>query len=885
MQNSQKKIRSSANIQLIQRIARETRSDTLARLQASAEGLSTARAEQNREEYGANTIKTNKQASIWKMLLESFTTPYTLILIVVTLLTIFTNYIMIPHNEEGNYTTLIMGIMIVISVVINFSQKVYISKVEDKLFERVNVTTNIKRDGESVELPTEDVVVGDVINIKAGDMIPADMKLLTSKDLFCNSGFLSRDEEPVEKLATVRIKPADDNYLDYPNILYEGSTIVSGSGTGIVFAVGDKTLFGQRTAKLAAKKHKKTVFEREVSKLTHILVIAILIIIPALFLINGLTKHDWAESLIFALVAAVGITPEMLPIIVNSNLTIGATDLFKHGISTEKITTIQNLGASDVLCVDKTGTLTQNKVVLERHYDFDLQETPRILKFAYLNGYYQTGVKDLIDKAIIDAASDELDVNEIQRDYNKIDEIPFDYTRKRMSVVVVDNDQHHGRHLLVTKGAAEEMLDIATKVENDGHVELLTDKWREKILDQIDELNDDGLRVLLLGYKVNPAPVGEFSAKDENDLILIGYIAYLDPPKESTKAALTALQDNHINVKIFTGDNEAVTRAVSLQAGLNIDNVLTGEQVKQASADEVSKMVENCNIFVRLTPILRVKVIKALQANGHTVSYLGDGNKDADAMQVADVTFSTNKAVDIAKEAADIFLKEKDLSMVNKSFMIGRRTFSNTMKYIKVILAANFGSILIMIIASLILPFLPLLPLQILLIDLLFSICCLAIPFDNVSKEYLKKPQRWSIKKWPKFVYTFGPLLTLVDLLTVAYLTYFICPQNVSHLRWSYMSLFYAGLFLESIFTKIMVIYNLRSKKNFFSEDYPSLILFISTVIIAIVSILLVQFGGSQILGFSKLPLEFAWYLIIIEILYTVLTSLVKKLYLRKNTF
>lgn len=885
MRKSQKKISSSANIRLIQQIAQETRSETLARLQASAEGLSTARAEQNREEYGANTIKTNKQASIWKMLFESIVTPYTLILIIVALLTVFTNYIMIPNNAESNYTAFVMGIMILISVVINFSQKVHISKVEDKLFERVSVTTNIKRDGESVELPTEDVVVGDVINIKAGDMIPADMRLLTSKDLFCNSGFLSGDEEPVEKIANVRVKPTKiSDYLNYPNILYEGSTIVSGSGTGIVFAVGNKTLFGQRTAKLA-KKSKKTIFEVEVSKLTRILIISILIIVPILLAINGLTKHDWAESLIFALAAAIGITPEMLPIIVNSNLTIGASDLFKHGISTEKINTIQNLGSSDVLCIDKTETLTQNKVVLERHYDFDLQETPRILKFAYLNGYYQTGVKDLIDKAIIDSASDELDVNEIQRDYYKIDEIPFDYTRKRMSVVVVDNDHHHGRHLLVTKGSAESMLEIATKVEVDGQVEKLTDKWRDKILDQIGELNDDGLRVLLLGYKVNPAPVGEFSAKDENDLTLIGYIAYLDPPKESTKQALEDLASNHVNVKIFTGDNEAVTRAVGLQVGINVDTVYTGEQVENASSQELSKMVEECNIFVRLTPNLRVKVIKALKANGHIVSYLGDGNKDAYAMKVSDVAFSTNKAVDIAKEAADIFLKEKDLNLVNKSFMIGRRTFSNTMKYIKVILTANFGSLLTMLIASLWLPFLPLLPLQVLLIDLLFSICCLAIPFDTVAIEYLKKPQAWSIKKWPKFVCVFGPILTLIDIITIAYMYYVVCPQVAINSDWRFISLFYSGLFLESIITKIVVIYNLRNEKIPLIQRHPSAALFCSTAIIALISTLLVQFGGSQILGFSKLNLNFAGYLILLEIIYTIITSFAKRLYRKKEIF
>ena len=599
------KKRSNVDIQRIQRIARESRSETLARLQASAEGLSTKKAEENRREYGKNEIRTNTNASKWRLLWESIATPFTVVLLVLTLLTIFTSYILVPQGNNDIDTILVMVIMLIISVGVNFAQKIRIAKVTEKILEMVSVTTNIRRDGKNVELPTDEVVVGDVINLSAGDMIPADMKLLTSKDLFCSSSYLDGDSEPVEKVANVSLRPSMlADYLNYPNILYEGMTVVSGSGSAIVFAVGNNTVFGKKVQHIFRKKVKVTLFDREIKQLAKILIVAAAILVPVLFLINGVTKGNWGESLIFALAAAVGLTPEVLPIIVNSNLTKGAIEMAKQGAVVKQMNAIQNIGSTDVFCIDKTGTLTQNKVVLERHYDLNMQEKPRILKFSYLNAYYQTGMEDLIDKAVIDAAGDELNVNEIQRDYNKIDEIPFDYIRKRMSVVVVDNDDHHGQHILVTKGAAEGMLNISSKVEVDGRIEKLTSAWREKILNQINELNDDGLRVLLIGYKVNPAPVGEFSAKDENDLTIIGYLAYLDPPKESTKEALQSLKDDNVNVKIFTGDNEAVTRAIALQVGLNVDTVYDGEQIEAATSEEMAKIVEKCDIFVHLTPEL-----------------------------------------------------------------------------------------------------------------------------------------------------------------------------------------------------------------------------------------------------------------------------------------
>lgn len=557
----------------------------------------------------------------------------------------------------------------------------------------------------------------------------------------------------------------------------------------------------------------------------------------------------------------------------------------KNGAVVKQMNAIQNLGSTDVFCIDKTGTLTQNQVVLERHYDLDMQETPQILKFSYLNAYYQTGVKDLIDKAVIDAAGDELDVNEIQRDYNKIDEIPFDYTRKRMSVVVVDNDEHHGQHLLVTKGAAEGMLAISNKVELNGKVENLTTAWREKILNQINELNDDGLRVLLVGYKLNPAPVGEFSAKDEHDLTIIGYLAYLDPPKETTKEALEDLKKDYVDVKIFTGDNEAVTRAIALQVGLNVDTVYDGTQIEAASPEELREIVEKCDIFVRITPELRVKIINALKANGHTVGYMGNGNKDALAMKVADVTVTSNTSVDIIKESADIIFEQKDLQLLEEMILMGRKVFSNTMKYIKTFLVTNAGSVIAMVVSSLLLPFLPLLPLQVLILNLLFSISCLVIPFDSVSKNYVKKPQKWSIKRWPKFVLNFGPIPAIIDFIAMGLMFYVICPYLVgsNYHHWVFMTLFYSGIFVESLWTRIMVIHTLRDERFPFFKQHATPVVFLVTFGMAIIGTMLPSSSIAPSLGLTQLPFGYWGIVFLLEVIYILLTTLVKHLYLKKK--
>ncbi|MBC6357254.1 magnesium-translocating P-type ATPase [Lactobacillus helsingborgensis] len=882
------------DLALVKAIAKESRSETLARLHASSNGLSSEQAEKNRAEYGSNTIATSKHNSKLRFLAEAFITPFTLVLLVLATLSLFTDYIFVPAGEKDLTTVAIMVTMVLISGITSFVQNVRSSNAVDSLLKMVSVTTDIIRDGKDQEIDTSKVVVGDVIRLAAGDMVPADMRLLTSKDLFCSSSSLNGESNPVEKIATRKPKLGSDrDYLDYPNILYEGTTIVSGSGLGIVFATGERTMFGKLAHDISHNDVKNTTFDIGIKNVSKLLIIMTAIIAPLVFIINGITKGDWINALIFSIATAVGLTPEMLPVIVTTNLVKGSIEMSKKGTIVKKMNSIQNFGSADILCTDKTGTLTQDKVVLERHYDLNLQENPRILELGYLNSYYQTGMKNLIDKAIIEAAGDELDINEIQRDYNKIDEIPFDFSRRRMSVVVENSDEQHGKHLLVTKGASEEMMAVATKLEVDGQILPLTPERKQRVMAKVNDMNDDGLRVIMLGYKRNPAPVGEFSVKDENDLILCGYLAFLDPPKESAKDALARLKYDGINVKILTGDNEAVTRTVGLQVGLNVDTVYSGADLEGKKPEELAKMVEECNIFVKLSPEDKTKIINLLKQNGHTVGYMGDGINDAPAMKAADVSISVDTAVDIAKESADIILLHKDLNVLEEGVRIGRKVFGNTMKYIKITLSSNFGNILSIMVASSFLPFLPMLPLQLLVLDLLYGTSCLALPFDDMSDRFLKEPRTWSTKKLPKFMFYFGPTSSVFDILTFALLFFVICPQLVGGnynaisetQKVAFVALFHTGWFIESLWTQEMVIHALRDPRLPFIKQHAAPGVTLATFGAGVIGSLIPFSFLAQKLGFGKMPISFMWVVFAILVMYILLTTLVKHFYLKGERF
>ena len=888
--NPSKKMMS--NIKLVRQIAQEDKFATLQRLHTSINGLYSADARQRLEKFGPNEVAKKPTNTRIQFLIQSFLTPFTIVLLILATISFFSEYLFVPASQKDLSTTIIMLIMVLISGVTGYIQNIKTNNAVEDLLNIVSVTTNIRRNGENIELPTKDVVIGDIINLSAGDMVPADMRLLKTKDLFCSASSLNGESEPTEKIANAHPKSDElKNYLDYPNIAYEGTTIVSGSGIGVVFATGEKTVFGKIAQNISKNKIKETSFDLGIRDISKMLLIMTAIIAPTVFIIDWLTKGNWLDALLFGIATAVGLTPEMLPVIVTSNLVTGSVEMSKQGTIVRTMSSIQNFGSADILCTDKTGTLTQNKVMLERHYDLDLQEQPDILKYAYLNAYFQTGMKNLIDRSIINAANNELDVNDINHDYSKVDEIPFDFKRRRVSVVVANAENEH---VLVTKGAAEEMLACSTKIEVNNKVEPLTDERRTKIMSEINHMSADGMRIILLGYKRDPAAVGAFSPEDENNLILTGFLAFLDPPKESAKETIQTLNKDGINVKILTGDTAIVTRKIAVDVGINADVVYSGKDFVDKSEAEKQAMVEECNIFVKLSPQDKADIIDLLKKNDHTVAYMGDGINDASAMKAADVSVSVDTAVDIAKKSADIILLEKDLAILEKGVTIGRRVFGNTMKYIEITLSSNFGNILSILLASIFLPFLPMSPMQLLILELIYSLSCLSIPFDTMNEHYLQVPRKWSTKKLPKFMLYFGPVSSIFDVITFGLLFFWICPQIVgnswftatSSQRALFITIFAAGWFVESLWTQEILIQVLRDPRIPFIQQHSSPAVAWATLGAGVIGTLLPFITPiAKIMKFGPLPLYYLGLVVILLILYIALTTIVKYWYLKKEKF
>ena len=573
--------------------------------------------------------------------------------------------------------------------------------------------------------------------------------------------------------------------------------------------------------------------------------------------------------------------------IVTTNLVKGSNKMAKEGTIIKNLNAIQNFGAIDVLCTDKTGTLTQDKIILEYHLDCNGVEDDRVLRHAYLNSYYQTGLKNLLDVAIIEEASDLLDVDDLNLNYTKVDEIPFDFERRRMSVVMQDQ---HGKRQMITKGAIEEMLAISSYVEYDGQVKPITTNERQTILSKVEELNRDGMRVLGISQKTNPSVEGEFSTKDEAEMVLIGYLAFLDPPKETTKAALEALSQHGVEVKVFTGDNELVTRTVCQQVGLQVDTIVSGDELTNLTQGELKEIVETHHIFVKLNPTQKSDLVKILRENGHTVGFMGDGINDAAAMKEADVGISVDTAVDIAKESADVILLEKDLMVLEKGILSGREIFGNIMKYVKTTASSNFGNMFSVLAASLMLPFIPMLPIQILFLNLIYDLSCISIPWDKMDKEYLDTPKKWDASTIGKFMFWFGPTSSVFDITTFILMFYYICPQVIggpyhsldAGQKIAFIALFHAGWFVESLWTQTLVLYALRTPKIPFLQSNASFIMTtITTLGILVGTILPFTVFGTN-LDLAPLPGNYWIWLILTVFAYLLLVTVVKHFYIKK---
>lgn len=853
-------------------------------------GLSAARVEKNRNTYGDNTITHSKKVSLYKRIGEAFINPFTIILLLLALVSLFTDIILASPGEANPTAVIIIVTMVMISGILRFVQEARSGDAAEKLLNMIATTTAVQRQEEGIaEIPLEEVVVGDIVYLAAGDMIPADMRIVQAKDLFVSQSALTGESAAVEKIA-IPMTNTDLGIMEMQNLAFMGANVISGSAIGIVLATGNDTVFGNM-AKSIGGQPVQTSFEKGVNSVSWLLIRFMVTMVPIVLLINGFTKGDWLEAALFALSIAVGLTPEMLPMIVTTCLAKGAMGMAKEKTIIKNLNAIQNLGSMDILCTDKTGTLTQDKVALQYHLNINGEEDVRVLRYAYLNSYFQTGLKNLMDAAIIERAQtlqdSEDSLQDIATRYHKVDEIPFDFERRRMSVVVTNGKTH-----MITKGAVEEMLAICSHAEYEGKVQLLDDTIRTFILNKMEELNANGMRVIAIAQKTNPSPVDVFSVKDEMDMVLIGYLAFLDPPKPSTAGALKALREHGVEVKILTGDSDTVTRFICKEVGITVQRILLGTDVEAMNDAMLGEAAEEVSIFAKLSPQQKARVINALRSNGHSVGYMGDGINDAAAMKVSDVGISVDTAVDIAKESADVVLLEKDLMVLEKGIIEGRKTYANMIKYIKMTASSNFGNMFSVLAASAFLPFIPMLPIHLILLNLIYDLSCTAIPWDNVDEEFLAKPRKWDASSVGKFMLWIGPTSSIFDITTYGLLYFVICPAAVGGLYFDqlvdptaiayFIALFHAGWFVESMWTQTLVIHMIRTPKIPFIQSRASLRLTLLTCIgiIVVTAIPFTTFGVN--IGFAALPMDFFPWLLLTIILYMMLVTLCKKFFIRR---
>jgi Mg2+-importing ATPase len=873
---------------LAQTLVAASRSDAdklLAELQTHVDGLTESQAEAIRERVGPNEIEQEKPLPWWAHLWHCYRHPFNLLLTVLAAVSYYT---------EDMKATIVISSMVVLSVIIRFVQEGRSNRAADKLKAMVsNTATVLRRDPahdasdearryfgvslhpkgpRKVEVPIKQLVPGDVVVLSAGDMIPADLRVLSAKDLFVSQAAMTGESLPVEKFAVQR-NPAVTAVLELDNILFMGTNVVSGTATAVVVTTGNQTYFGALAERVTASGSTTTALQSGVNKVSWLLIRFMLVMSPIVLFVNGFTKGDWVEAFLFALSIAVGLTPEMLPMIVTATLAKGAVLLSRRNVIVKRLDAIQNFGAMDVLCADKTGTLTQERIFLEDHTDAFGGRSSMVLEYAFLNSYHQTGLKNLLDVAVVEHAKEHEEL-QAARSFRKVDEIPFDFARRRMSVVVAKDD---GRPLLVCKGAVEEILAVCDRVQHGEGVEPLTQDLLARVRKVTASLNEDGLRVVAVAAKEISLTKETYSVADESGLMLVGYIAFLDPPKESTEPALKALAEHGIAVKILTGDNELVTAKICRAVGLPLNGMLLGADIESMNDRQLAAAVEKTNVFARLTPAQKDRIVRILRGNGHVVGFMGDGINDAAALRTADIGISVDTAVDIAKEAADIILLEKSLMVLEEGVVEGRKTFANMLKYIKMAASSNFGNVFSVLVAGVFLPFLPMLPLQLLVQNLLYDISQVAIPFDNVDDELLKDPQRWNPGDIGRFMVFFGPISSIFDIATFC-LMWFVFRANTPETQ----TLFQSGWFIEGLLSQTLIVHLIRTRKIPFLQSRAAWPLIGMTACIVAIGVFLTMGPFASYFKLQPLPLSYFPFLAGILLAYVALAQGMKGFYARK---
>ena len=834
--------------------------------QTDGDGLDPVQAADRLEEHGRNIIDFGNEKNLFARIKDALINPFNIVLIAVAIITFVTDVVI---AETPSYATFIMLVMvIVISAVISFTQSEKSNNAAKKLQNMIANKIDVIRNGVEMEIEIEEAVPGDIVKLASGDMIPGDVRFIETKDLFIDQSQLTGESNPVEKFTVAGEKTG---LTDLANIGFMGSNIVSGSAKAIILMTGENTYFGSMAKSLNSYQEKST-FEQNLDSISKLLIRFMAITVPVIFIANLLTKGNWLQSLMFGITIAVGIMPEMLPVIMTSSLAKGAVNMSRKKTIVKRLGAIQTFGEMDVFCTDKTGTLTQDEIVLEKYMDVLGREDKRVLRHAFLNSFFQTGLKNLMDVAIINRAERE-DLSFLKETYIREDEIPFDFTRRRMSVVLRDRQ---GKRQLITKGAVEEILSICSYIEIDGEVKEITDELRENARKIAEENNFEGIRVIAVAQKNNVHGVDVFGVQDESDMVLIGFVGFLDPPKESAGPAIAALKKNGVRTVVLTGDSEGVAVNICGRLGICTDMTLTGSDVEAMSDEELADACEKCDIFSKLSPYQKQRVVKMFQTQGHTVGYMGDGINDSLPLKQADIGISVDNAVDIAKEVADIILLEKDLNVLDEGVIEGRRTFANMSKYLKMSVSGNFGNMFSVLIASIFLPFLPMLPIHILVQNLLNDFAQLGMPFDHVESNYIEKPKKWDVSGIRSFMVYFGLLSTVLDVLCFIVL-WFVYKYSSPDLA----GYFQCGWFMFGVISQTMVIHTIRTPKLPFVSDRASMQLTGSTLAVVAITLLIGFTRISELFSLPTMAISYLLWMVGLMVVYTVLAQIMKRVYIK----
>ncbi|EOY5051289.1 magnesium-translocating P-type ATPase [Serratia marcescens] len=864
---------------------------TLANLKCNRNGLTQDDADERLEQFGANQVAHDKAPHALIQLIKAFNNPFIFVLMVLAAISFFTDYwLPLQSGEETELTGVIIILtMVTLSGLLRFWQEYRTNKAAEALKSMVRTTATVLRRSSysahplTLEVPIRELVPGDIIQLSAGDMVPADVRLIASRDLFISQAILTGEAIPIEKydaMGNVAQKSSEGEVssenalLELSNICLMGTNVASGTATAVVVATGGRTYFGS-LAKSIVGTRAQTAFDRGVNSVSWLLIRFMLVMVPVVLLINGFTKGDWSEAALFALAVAVGLTPEMLPMIVSSNLAKGAIAMSRRKVVVKRLNAIQNFGAMDVLCTDKTGTLTQDRIILEHHIDVTGARDNEVLHLAWLNSFHQSGMKNLMDQAVIRFGRGKPGIEALGR-FSKVDELPFDFVRRRLSIVVADEN---GKQQLICKGAVEEMLEIATHVREGDKTLELDDARRAALQALAREYNEDGFRVLVLATRELDAqrPAEPLSVADERDMVVQGLLTFLDPPKESAQQAIAALQENGVTVKVLTGDNPVITCKICRDVGLEPGEPLSGLQIEQMDDEELAREVEQRTVFTKLTPLQKSRVLKMLQANGHTVGFLGDGINDAPALRDADVGISVDTGTDIAKESADIILLEKNLMVLEEGVIKGRETFGNIIKYLNMTASSNFGNVFSVLVASAFIPFLPMLAIHLLIQNLMYDISQLSLPWDKMDKEFLRKPRKWDSRNIGRFMLWIGPTSSIFDITTYALMWYVFAANSVEH-----QALFQSGWFIEGLLSQTLVVHMLRTQKIPFIQSTAALPVLLTTGLVMALGIYIPFSPLGALVGLQPLPWEYFPWLAATLVSYCVVAQLMKRFYIRR---